>query len=391
MGTVNITLANGQLGTTLQTSDGICGLVVTGQTEGAYTVGTPILITSMATLAAAGITATNNEFAYKQVKEFYDHAGAGALLYLMLVPAIMNISSMADVEKPQSAKKLLDYANGKIRLLGIVTDEAAIADESGEIVVTDGLNEDVYVAITKMQTMANAYFSNHKPFRALIGGVSYSGVAASLAEVNEGTSNRVSVLIGDTTPGSSACVGLALGVMSAVPVQRKISRVRSGALLTNSAYVGTATAAGNESLPIIAGKGFVTFATYANSSGFYFSGDPTCTTSTDDYAMLARGRVIDKAHTLAYGTFVQVVDDEVPINNDGTLDAGYCKWLSQQIVNQINNTMTARKEISSVRCFIDPNQNILATNTLHVALSIIPVGYATNIEITLGFINPANA
>lgn len=60
MGTVNITLANGQLGTTLQTSDGICGLVVTGQTEGAYTVGTPILITSMATLAAAGITATNN-------------------------------------------------------------------------------------------------------------------------------------------------------------------------------------------------------------------------------------------------------------------------------------------------------------------------------------------
>jgi hypothetical protein len=107
--------------------------------------------------------------------------------------------------------------------------------------------------------------------------------------------------------------------------------------------------------------------------------------------MLARGRVIDKAHTLAYGTFVQVVDDEVPINNDGTLDAGYCKWLSQQIVNQINNTMTARKEISSVRCFIDPNQNILATNTLHVALSIIPVGYATNIEITLGFINPANA
>jgi hypothetical protein len=53
MGSVNITLANGQLGGTLQTNDGIAGLVVTGVTEGAYTVGTPILITSVASANAA--------------------------------------------------------------------------------------------------------------------------------------------------------------------------------------------------------------------------------------------------------------------------------------------------------------------------------------------------
>jgi hypothetical protein len=58
--------------------------------------------------------------------------------------------------------------------------------------------------------------------------------------------------------------------------------------------------------------------------------------------------------------------------------------------NQINNTMTANREISSVTCFIDPAQNILSTNRLNVVLRIIPVGYATNIEISLGFANPAN-
>ncbi|NDC42011.1 MAG: hypothetical protein EBZ77_10755 [Chitinophagia bacterium] len=86
---------------------------------------------------------------------------------------------------------------------------------------------------------------------------------------------------------------------------------------------------------------------------------------------------------------MQEVDDEVPVNDDGTLDAGFCKWLSGQIENQINNTMTANREISSVTCLIDPTQNILATNTLNVVLSIVPVGYATNIRISLGFSNPA--
>ncbi len=110
--------------------------------------------------------------------------------------------------------------------------------------------------------------------------------------------------------------------------------------------------------------------------------------TTDDYSFLARGRVIDKAHILAYTTFVQEVDDEVPVNADGTLDAGFCKWLSQQIINQINNTMTANKEISAVNCFIDPAQNILSTNELNVVLKLTPVGYATDIEINLGFANP---
>ena len=113
------------------------------------------------------------------------------------------------------------------------------------------------------------------------------------------------------------------------------------------------------------------------------------TVSTDDYCMLARGRIVDKMHVLAYTTFVQEIDDEVPVNADGTLDAGFCKWLSQQIVNQINNTMTANREISSITCYINPAQNILSTNQLNIALSAVPVGYATNIDITLGFNNPA--
>lgn len=391
MGSVNITLANGQLGGTLQTNDGIAGLVVTGVTEGAYTVGTPILITSVASANAAGITETGNAFALRQVKEYYAQAGSGAQLYLMLVPATMTVDEVALVSETAGARKLLDFAGGRIKLLGVLSDDAAVIAAGSVVTVTNGLNEDVYAAATNMAALAQEYFEAHKPFRAVIGGTSYSGTAASLTDMaTGGSNNRTAIVIGDTAAGKGACVGLVLGVLSTMPVQRKISRVRNGPLSNTSAFLGTtALASVAESLPVIAGKGFIIFMTYPNTTGYYFSGDPTCAATTDDYSVLARGRVIDKAHVLAYATFVQVVDDEVPVTTDGTLEPGFCKWLSQQIENLINNAMTANREISSVTCFIDPEQNILSTNQLNVVIGIVPVGYATQIEISLGFNNPA--
>lgn len=392
MGSVNITLANGQLGASLQTNDGITGLVITGSTEtGGYVVGTPILITSMSDLVAAGISATVNPFATRHVQEYYNQAGTGAQLYLMLVPPTTTVAQMADNTNSHSAKSMLDFAGGAIRVLGLLSDDAAIAAAGTTITITNGLNADVYLAASNMSVMAQAYFSNEKPFRCIIGGTSYSGVASALTDETTGTANnRTAILIGDTLSGSSASIGLLLGVISQLPVQRKISRVRNGPLTNNTAFLGSSSfeSSGNDA-ETIAGKGFITFTTYPNLSGYYFSGDPMLTAASDDFGMLCRGRVIDKAHIIAYTTFVQEVDDEIAVNSDGTLDAGFCKWLSQQIVNQLNNTMTANKEVSSVLCYIDPAQNILSTNTLNVNLSITPVGYATNIDITLGFDNPA--
>ena len=400
MGSVNIALANGQLGATLQTKDGIVGMVLTGADEaGGYTTCTPILVTSMNGVANAGISVANNPFAIKQLQEFYDQAGNGAQLYLMLTPATMTVADMANYAIVKGAKALLDYAAGKIKVLGLLSDDVAIAAAGGTIAVTNGMNADVYAAAHSIANMARTYFHAEQPFRAVIGATSVdSSSIGSLTDETQGTTNnRTAILIGDTEPvtgysgGASACIGLLLGVISSIPVQRKISRVRSGALTNTGAYVGGVQieSLGAGALNNIAELGYMTFTTYPNVSGYFFSGDPMCTATTDDYAMLCRGRVIDKAHILAYATFVQEVDDEVPVNADGTLDSGFCKWLEQQIVNQVNNTMTANKEISAVSCFIDPTQNILSTNQLNVVLKITPVGYATDIEISLGFENPA--
>ncbi len=382
---VKITLTNGQLGGVLQTADGVAGLVLTGVSEGSIVAGTPVLFTSLTDAATQGLTITNNPFAYKQVKEFYDEAGIGAQLYAMLVPNTMKVNQIADKTNTAGAIKLLNFAAGAVKILGILTDDTTVYNTGSPVVTTSGINADCYTALTNMQALATQFFAAQTPFRAVIGGTSFTGSAPALTNETTNSDNRVSILIGDTVSGSGAAVGLLLGRAAFVPVQRKISRVKDGALTTSTAFIGNVPAAQYADTETLFEKGYITFRVFPNKTGFYFSGDATCTSTTDDYSSLARGRVIDKAQIIAYATFVDEVDDEVPVDASGKVDAGYAKWLEQQITDQVNTTMTAGKEISGVNCFIDTAQNVLSTGVLNVVLKITPVGYASDIEVQLGF------
>lgn len=388
---VNIILANGQLGQAIQTQDGVVGMVLTGAIDGTgdYALGTPILITSKRGLTEAGITTDGNDFVVRQVSEFYNEAGAGAQLYLMLVPNTLRLPDMADIDNENGAKKLLDYAQGKIKVLGIMADEEAI----GDVVIEDGINVDTYDGLLNAQALCEQFAAQQTPLRAVVGVGSYTGVVGDLADLTGFTYNRVAALLGDTKGTTHACMGLLLGRVAKIPVQRKVSRVEDRALQTLAAAVGGVYIEEVPyDLPLIAQKGYITFRTFPHLSGIFFSGDRMATLDTDDYKMLARGRVIDKAHVVAYRTFVLTVDDEVPVDPaTGKMDALYCKQLEENILNQINLTMTQRGEISGVTAYVDPDQNVLANSVVAVNLGIVPVGYSSTINVTLGFSNPASA
>ncbi len=390
-GSVTVTEANGQLGGTVTINDRVVGMVLTGATEGSYTAGTPLLVTSLTDVATAGITATGNAFAYRHCKEFYDQAPLGAQLYLMLVPSTITIADMADNTNVNGARKLLVFAAGKIKVLGLLADDKAINTAGGTITITNGLNADVYTAANSVKIMEAAFRAEQKPFRAIIGGSSYSGVASALVDESTGTTNnKAAILIGDTisydATYSSACVGLLMGKVASNGVQVKVSRVKDGPLTNTTAYLNTtALASTSNDAATIAGKNFITWVTYPNVSGFFFSCDPMLCASTDDYWFLARGRVIDKAHVIAYTTFVNEVDDDIPTVEGGKPNIGWCKWMQQQIIGQVSNTMLVNNEISGVDCYIDTDQNVVSTSTLNVVLKIRPKGYLTYINVSLGF------
>jgi hypothetical protein len=394
MSGVNITIANGNLSGAANTDDGILGAVITGVTEGGgYTLGTPILVTSMIDVATAGITAANNPYAIRHLQEFYNEAPLGAQLYVMLTANTITVSAMADKTNASGAIKLLNFAQGKIKVIGLLADDKAIHTAGGTITITNGCNADVYTAATNLLALINTFVAAENPLRGIVGVTSYAGTASALTTINSGTTNnRVGLVIGDTqsydATYTSAAVGLALGKLAAIPVQSKMSKVKLGPLSNTTAFLGTvALTLTNGDMAVIAGKGFITFKMWAKKTGFYWSGDTMATVPTDDYFIMARGRVIDKAHELVYSFLVDEVDDEVPTLPDGTIDPGYAKDLEGKIsgtTGLIDTNMVSLKNCIGSATFIDPTQNIVNTSIVNVAVTIYGVGYSSTFNILLG-------
>lgn len=384
---VSIILQNGQLGGLIQFAEGVAGLIGTGvAVSSKIGVGDPRVVFSLQEAQDLGITEDDNPKAYRQVKEFYDEAGSGAELYIMLVPDTMEQTEIMDVTNTNGAVKLLNYAQGRIRMLG------SFFTPPNDYVLDDmaGLDADVFTAIVKAQALGDAYAANNTPVRCILEGRGYSGVSANLTNLHTLSANRTAVMVAGSLYDKSASVGLILGRFAKNPVQRKPSRVKDGAVNMLAAYVGTAKVEEHGGLALMHDKGYMVLRTFNGKTGYYFSGDPTAAPTTDDYCQFARGRVIDKAHVIAYLTYLEELDDEIAVNTDGTLEIGAIRYLEKKIENQIGESMVAAGEISGVSCTIAPNQNIIANNKLTVVLALAPVGYTSNIEVKLGFQNPAN-
>lgn len=384
---VNILIQNGQLGGLIQFAEGVAGLIGTGvAVSGKIQLADPRAVYSLQDAIDIGITIADNPAAYRQVKEFYDEAGNGAELYIMLVADTLDQTDMLDITITAAAVKLLDYAQGRIRLLGSFFKPPV----GYTLVTTNGLDADVFTAITKAQALANAYAANQTPLRVIIEGRAYTGVAANLTDLKTLTANRVGVMVASTANDGSASVGLLLGRLAKLPVQRKPSRVKDGAVNIIDAYVGSVKVEAHSGIAAMHDKGYIVLRTFPGKTGHFFNSDHSAVPDNDDYSMIARGRTIDKAQVLAYLTYLEELDDEVLIGEDGTLDAGVVKYLETIIKNQIEGNMVANREISSVKCSIDPAQDVLANNKVKVVLQLIPVGYSTTIEVELGFNNPNN-
>lgn len=386
---VLVLIQNGQLGALVQFAEGVAGMIGTGVAGTGGTnpigIGDPRVIYSVSDAESIGITATANPFAYRQVKEFYDEAGVGSELYIMLVPDTMTQTQMYDNTNANGVKKLLAYAQGKIRIVG-----SFFAPPVSYVpVVTAGLDGDVYTAITKAQVTALAQANAVAPLRCVIEGRKFTGDAALLTDLRTMSNNRVAVAVGSTLNDGSASIGLLLGRVARIPVQRKVSRFKDGALPIDAAYVGSTAVDGsievNGKLGMMHDKGYIVLRTFPTATGYRFNGDPVCAPITDDYNGIARGRVIDKAHIIAYATYLQELDDETLETATGTLDPGLVKYLESKITVQIDGLMTANKQISSCAASIDPNQNVKLTSELEVVLNLTPVGYNGIIKVKLGF------
>lgn len=401
---VKIDFANGAIGASEPMDDGVTGLVCTavavtqtvdGKQETTFTLDTPYLITKLDELVKKGITSDNadaNATLYKAVKEFYDEAPEGSKLWIMGVADTVTIADIVDKTK-DNAKKLLVAANGTIRTLAV-----KIKDKRDYTpTVTTGIDGAVRTAIVNAQGLAEwATETLFAPVMVLLEGRHYTGTAETLVAnpINTGNNNRVGVVIGDTVADSKgAAVGLLAGRIASIPVQRSVARVRTGSIVATTMYIGSvASELGNPET--INDCGFICPRTFVGKAGYYWSDDKLAAEASDDYSLIPRRRVADKAYRIAYTTLVNEIAEEISVTDDGKISAPVVKAIQTAVESAIVNNMTSRGNLGNdpsnpndmgVECYINPDQNIIATSRLDVQVRIKPHGYSKYINVSLGF------
>ena len=378
---VDIELVRDGLGLVAETNDNTCGIILSGKAVAdKLELNKPYAVYSTDGAKAYGIDPIgDNADAYRHLSEFYAVAGAGKKLWILVAPTTAKLSDLVDADQAICpAKILLNKAGGEIVALGLTA-----ATDAGEVL--DGLDSEVYAAMTKAQLLADDYQKKIMPFVTVIEGRKFVGDADALRDLKTESRYRNAIALCSTKTDGSASVGLVLGSIAALPVQRKISRVKNGSLPIDFGYLSDGISVGErEDLNTLHDKRYIIFRKFPNKSGFFFNGDFTATSATDDLNIIARIRTIDKAMKIAYNTYVEELDDDVEVNDDGTLNASVAADLKEKIETQINGAMAG--EISNFVATIDTTIDILAGNAQKIYLDITPKGYLT-IRVVLGFKN----
>lgn len=393
---VKINFANGSLGSVVPSADCVAGLLASAvAVSDTFVLGNAYLLHKPADLANLGVTETNNACLYKHIQEFYDEAGEGAELWIMGVPNTVKPSEIADKDNAlvPYAKNLIQIANGRLRFLGIAYEPAA----NYEATITEGLDTDVWAAALKAQALAEwATNSLYAPLFVILAGRAFDDAnIPNLKDLTTFNYNRVGILIGDTVSESeSASVGLLMGRIAAIPVQRHIGRVRDGTLKILHAYVGDKDPS-VANVEAIHDKGYITFRTFTGKSGYFFTDDCLATAVADDYRSISRRRTIDKAFRIIYQTMLENVNDEIPITDEGYLVPSMVKSWESEIISAIATQMTSAGELGNdpsnsddlgVKVYIDPEQRVASTSKINVVAQIKPYGYAKYIDVELGFV-----
>lgn len=385
---VKIDYGNGALGQTVSSSDGLLCLIAVGATDvdDTFVTGNHYALRNLSDLEDMGVTAENNPLIYKLVSEFYTEAEQGTKCYAVGYPSTLSMSQVLD-KNNSYARSVVESTNGEIR--GLVITAAPGAN------IEAGLDADIEAAKIAAQSLGEwATSVRYAPIFVLIDGVGYNGNPEELADMTTQNYNRVGVVIGSTEENAAnQSAGLVAGRVAASSVQRNPGRVIDGALNVTAMYAGK-TAVETADIETVHEKGYITFRTYTGISGYFIADDPLATSETDDYNQLCRRRVIDKAYRLAYGVLVEKLNDEIPVNSDGTIIETYATAFELAVENAIASNMTANGELSvdpsnssdrGVECTVDRTVNVLSTSSVKAELRVRPHGYGKYITVQLGF------
>lgn len=408
MNDVKIILGNGNLGRAAANLDGVCALIGSGvSVSEKFALGDILALRSLADAENFGITeeydGSNVSLLWHHIRAFYDNAGEGVELYVLPVANTVTMEDMVD-KSLTHAPRMLDMLKGRVRMLAI----SRVPDEDYGMGDIDEFDSDVWAAAAKAQELYLDQFDRHRPIHIFIEGRAFQGNPSGskdLRSPNTGlNANRVSIVIGADRAVAQefndamyyAAVTIAMGRAAAIGVQRNIGRVKDGPLTVRST-VGLSDGRDLDDFTVtqletLNELGYIFMMQRDGKSGYYFNNDHCACPLDDDYAYIHRSRPIDKAARIIRETYIDELLDDVMLDEaSGKLAPSVIKHFQRTAEKAIEINMLANEEISGVSVFVDPDQDVLATDKIKTVMRIVPKGMVNSIEVTLSYSNPLSA
>lgn len=369
------------------TTDSVAGLILSGvAVSGLIALNQPKRVFELADAEALGLTAaydvTNTVKVHKQISDFYEAAGRGKELWIMLVEKTVTLTEMADVDEVDKAIQLINASEGRITLLGVTRTPPNAYSPT----VTDGIDPDVITALAKAQELATTCRGYNRPITVLVEG---RGVEAldELPNLRTNAFEDVACVIGNNVAGATyACVGLALGRLAATGVHESLGKRLNGAASTTYGGFSNGSPVSDYSpglLDTLHDNGYIFLVPMQGFSGYFWSGSPNCASASSSVNNVADSRTWAKAARLAYQAYAVQIDNNVAVTATGRIEPAIAKVLEAEIERVINLNMA--ESISSVKATIDLDQNVRDTEEVTVALELNKLGRLGTINVKLGF------
>lgn len=360
------------------------GIFVNSGTPISATISSGSIITGTITQFSGGV-ATKQAVWHYHIAEFFRLNPSGQL-WLGFFP-VPSPYTFAEITLLQTA------ASGTIRQVGIYKDGAAYA--SADLTSIDGI----------IKTYNDA---KHKPLSALYAAdLSAVSDITTIADLNNLTANKASSIIGQdgaalgaflylTTGKSITQLGAALGALSASAVsedfgepakfnisdgtENDVPAFANGKLLSDPSF-------SDNTLDAIDAKRHIFAQKYVGYPGTFFNDNHCAIIITSDYAYINDNRVIDKAIRGVYSALIPYLKSKLLKNADGTLAQTTISFLQTQALAPLYQ-MSRDQDLGEVvqsDVYIDPTQNVTATSTVIVNISLNENGIARNIRIPISF------
>jgi hypothetical protein len=349
--------------------------------------GTPLIVTVTGTIAGtltqfSGGVASVFAVWYYHISEYFRMQPSGNLFVgIYAVPGSYTFTEITTMQ---------NFANGKIRQIGVYKDSAAFA------------SADVIAIHNVCATLVGL----HKEIVALYGAdISGTSDVSTLADLSLVGSNYCTAVISQDGAAKGAflfagygksitTLGAALGTVALATVAQSIAWVAkfnisngtecdtiafaNGVLFSNAVVT-------DGYLTVMQNMRYVFLRKFVGVSGSYFNENSTSILASSPYAYIADNRTIQKATRGIYTNLIAALNGPITLNADGTLSneaIAYYTGLSQAPLIQ----MIRNGEISAQSVTINTTQNILATGILTINVNLVQIATGRNLNVNIGYV-----